>query len=314
MATFHAELTRKGPGILLRDLERGKDKQITALKQLVEAVDPNVLLLTKVDFDLERRTARALGAVLGYEYTFTHAPNSMIPTAVDLDGDGRTGDRQTWARYAGEGGMLLLSKHPIKLKFHLNDLLWEDVEGAKMPLDRDSNAYPSTQARTLQKLVSQGLWVVEIQAEDTKPVTLALFQNQTPVFDGPEDLNGLRNRAQLVLLSAVMKGTYGDFPKERFVLMGNANLDPNKGEGDRSAIADLLEDKRVQDVKPESELGGIATAFWEKAGAHRVSYILPSAEWLVGQANVVWPETGPLRTAVEKASRNRMIWMDITQP
>jgi hypothetical protein len=35
---------------------------------------------------------------------------------------------------------------------------------------------------------------------------------------------------------------------------------------------------------------------------------------LVGQANVVWPETGPLRTAVEKASRHRMIWMDITQP
>ena len=128
-------------------------------------------------------------------------------------------------------GCSLFSKHPIRLKFHLNDLLWKDVEGAKMPLDRDSNAFPSMQARELQKLVSQGLWVIEIQVEDTKPVTLALFQNQTPVFDGPEDLNGLRNRAQLVLLSAVMDGTYGDFPKARFVLMGNANLDPDKGEG-----------------------------------------------------------------------------------
>ena len=314
MATFHAELTRKGPGILLRDIERDKDKQIAALKQLVKAVDPNVLFLTKVDFDLEGRTARALGAALGYEHTFTHTPNSMIPTALDLDGDGRPGDRQTWARYAGEGGMLLFSKHPIRLKFQLNNLLWKDVEGAKMPLDRDRNAFPSMQARELQKLVSQGLWVVEIQAEDTKPVTLALFQNQTPVFDGPEDLNGLRNRAQLVLLSAVMDGTYGDFPEARFVLMGNANLDPDKGEGDRSAIADLLADKRVQDVKPESELGGIATAFWEKAGAHRVSYILPSAEWLVGKSKVVWPETGPLRKAAEKASRHRMIWMDVTQP
>ena len=62
----------------------------------------------------------------------------------------------------------------------------------------------------------------------------------------------------------------------------------------------------MQDVKPESELGGIATAFWEKAGAHRVSYILPSAEWLVGKSKVVWPETGPLRKAAEKASRHRM--------
>ena len=50
VATFHAELTRKGPGILLRDIERDKDKQIAALKQLVKAVDPNVLFLTKVDF------------------------------------------------------------------------------------------------------------------------------------------------------------------------------------------------------------------------------------------------------------------------
>ena len=111
-----------------------------------------------------------------------------------------------------------------------------------------------------------------------------------------------------------MDGTYGDFPKARFVLMGNANLDPDKEEGDRIAIADLLADKRVQDVKPESELGSIATAFWEKAGAHRVSYILPSAEWLVGKSKVVWPETGPLRKAAEKASRHRMIWMDVTQP
>ena len=42
--------------------------------------------------------------------------------------------------------MLLFSKHPIRLKFHLNDLLWKDVEGAKMPLDRDSNAFPSMAA------------------------------------------------------------------------------------------------------------------------------------------------------------------------
>ena len=83
MATFHAELTRKGPGILLRDIERDKDKQIAALKQLVKAVDPNVLFLTKVDFDLEGRMARALGAALGYEHTFIHTPNSMIPTALD---------------------------------------------------------------------------------------------------------------------------------------------------------------------------------------------------------------------------------------
>lgn len=31
VATLHAELTRKGPGLLLRDIERGEDTQIESL-------------------------------------------------------------------------------------------------------------------------------------------------------------------------------------------------------------------------------------------------------------------------------------------
>ena len=77
---FMRDLTRKGPGILLRDIERDKDKQIAALKQLVKAVDPNVLFLTKVDFDLEGRTARAPWcSAWVYEHTFTHTPKFDDP-------------------------------------------------------------------------------------------------------------------------------------------------------------------------------------------------------------------------------------------
>jgi hypothetical protein len=296
---------------LLRDIERAEDAQLNALSEVVNAVHPDILLLTKVDFDAELRTAKALQGFLDYPYAFALPPNSMTPTNLDLDGDGRAGDRQTWARYAGEGAMLLLSKYPVQLRFHLGELLWRDLPDAPMPLDKKGQFFLSQEAVEILRIVGQGLWVVEVQPEGKLPITLVLFQNQTPVFDGPEDLNGLRSRAQLGLLSAIMDGTYGAFPEMSFVLMGNANLDPNKGAGDRAAIAELLADKRLQDARPESVLGGRATAIWDKVGPMRVSYILPSADWNVRDAAVVWPREGPLRVAAEQASRHRMIWMDI---
>ncbi len=313
VATLHAELTRKGPGVLLRDIQREKDKQLTALKEIVTAVDPDVLLLTKVDFDLERRAAKALQSYLGFAHSLAVKPNSMMPTELDLDGDGQSGDRQTWARFAGEGAMLLLSKQPVHLQFHLNDVLWKDVPSSDRPVHRNGTPYPSKAAQDAQKLIGQGLWVIKVDMQDEAEIILAAFQNQTPVFDGPEDMNGLRGRAQLQMLDAIRNNKFGEFPSQRFALIGNANLDPKRGEGDRAAIATLLSDPRLQDPIPKSALGGDATAMWENPGPMRVSYILPSRDWIVEQAEVFWPDQGPLRLAAERASRHRMIWMDIRQ-
>ena len=307
VATLHAELTRKGPGLLLRDIERGKDKQIDALKAVVGYVSADVLLMTKVDFDLEQRAAAALRDALGFSYMFALAPNSMKVTTLDLNGDRRTGDRQAWARYAGEGAMLLLSQHPVELRFHLNDVLWKDVPGAPMPVA----GFLDEAAVSTLKVVTQGFWVLDVLPEDRRPIALVAFQNRSPVFDGPEDFNGLRSRAQLGLLSSVMDGEHGAFPKERFVLIGNSNLDPKRGEGDRAAMAALLGDKRLQDARPQSAMGGDTTAQWEKPGAMRVSYVLPSADWRIKHAEVVWPRDGPLRDAAEQASRHRLVWMDL---
>ena len=312
VATFHAELTRKGPGLLLRDIERGKDPQLQALASINDAVQPDILLLTQVDFDAELRTAHALQGYLGYAHSFALPPNSMVPTALDLNRDGRLGDRQTWARYAGEGAMLLLSQQPIKLQFHLNDLLWRDVQSAVLPVYENGDAFLSPEVAEVQKLVGQGFWVVNVAGQDGA-ITLVLFQNQAPLFDGSEGLSCCRNRGQLSLLTQVMDGEFGTFPDKRFVLMGNANLDPKRGQGDRDSIAALLRDPRVKDPDPISAQGGDVTAIWEKAGAMRVSYILPSHDWQVLRSKVVWPISGPLREATEQASRHRMIWMDIKQ-
>lgn len=311
VATLHAELTRKGPGLLLRDLLRGEDEQVLALRDVVRQTTPDVLLLTKVDFDAERRTLAALKTWLGYEHAIAVAPNSMGLVPHDLDADGRDGDRQTWVRYAGEGAMALLSHVPITLEYHANHVTWAMMPNSKMPVDSDGRLFPSANALDAMTIVTQGLWVATAKPQDQRPVAFALFQHQTPVFDGPEDLNGLRNLAQLDLLRQVTDGQYGAFPEDHFVIMGNSNLDPDAGDGYRTAMGRFLSDPRWQDPKPKSAPGRANTAFWEKPGPMRVSYVLPSRDWSVVGSGVFWPSDGDFKSSAELASRHRLVWVDI---
>ncbi len=50
MATFSPELTRKGPGLLLRDILKG-EAQVEAVVEVIRAGDADVLLLTGIDMD-----------------------------------------------------------------------------------------------------------------------------------------------------------------------------------------------------------------------------------------------------------------------
>lgn len=289
---------------MLRDIEADSDAQLRALREILTAVSPDILLLTKVDFDAEKRTLGALQGYLGFKHAFALAPNSMHVTPLDLNGDGLRGDRQTWVRYAGEGAMALLSQYPVELSFHMNDLLWKDLRGAHLP-QLEANAYEHL------RLVTQGLWVVRVHPPHSAPVTLLAFQNYTPAFDGPEDFNGKRNRDQLELIRQIVRGEHGPFPGGRFIVVGNTNLDPLGGDGARGDMTAFLADPMLQDPKPESKPGQRYTAFWEKPGPMRVSYILPSADWSVTSAGVFWPEAGPLSLAAQEASRHRLVWVDL---
>ena len=64
MATWSAELSRKGPGLLWRDIESGKDKQIAAAIEVITATAPDILLITGFDWDFEGRALAAFEARL----------------------------------------------------------------------------------------------------------------------------------------------------------------------------------------------------------------------------------------------------------
>ncbi|MEC3860735.1 endonuclease/exonuclease/phosphatase family protein [Mesobacterium sp. TK19101] len=276
--------------MLLRDL-LNRDDSLSASVQTIVMRHPDVLVLTDIDFDHDRAALRALAAWLAeaghpLPHVFALRPNTGLPTGIDLDGDGRDDgprDAQGYGRFSGQGGMAVLSRWPIDEDrvTDLSTLLWDALPGSAMPADDPG--------RAVQRLSSTGHWIVPIQSDP--PIAVLAFHATPPVFDGPEDRNGRRNADEARLWSLVLDGAFGP-PPDRIVIAGNANLDPDRGEGRKGPLRALLTDPRLQDPVPQGPHGAI-TANWQKApGPLRVSYVLPWAGCRVTGAGVDWPPNG----------------------
>ena len=274
LATWHADLSREGPGLLLRDFESGDETLDPILAAIAEAA-PDILLLTRVDWDHGQVALGALKEALAqrgvpFEHTLSLRPNTGMPTGVDIDGDGRLGtarDAQGYGTFSGQGGLALLSAHPIDAGnvTDLTALLWRDLPGSLIAADDP--------AGEVQRLSSTAHWIVPIDAGWSQPLTLLAFAASPPVFDGPEDRNGRRNADEIRLWQLLMDGALDvPAPAGPLAVIGNANLDPAAGEGRHEAIVDLLRDPRLQDP-----LDGAPSVDWSRIGLGelRVSYVLP---------------------------------------
>lgn len=334
VASFDADLTRRGPGVLLHGLLRGDDEQARAVAQVIAHAAPDILLLNGVDYDADLHALRALRDLIAahghrFEHLFALRPNSGMQTGLDLDGDGNAHtarDAQGYGRFGGHGGMAVLSRHPIR-EDDVRDFsafLWRDLPGADMPLWKDGTPFPSPRAQAIQRLSSVGHWVVPVDAEG-RILTLLASNPTPPVFDGPEDRNGRRNADEIRFWQHFLDGAFGPAPTERFVILGNLNLDPEDGQGRRDAIRALLSDPRLQDPEPASAGGAQAddplqtgdpsldtAAFDPPVGHLRTDYVLPSADLAVAGAGVLWPAPDDAMAAVAASvGRHRLVWVDL---
>ncbi len=340
MASFAAPLSRDGPGLLLRDILSGEDAQIAAIADVVAHVAPDVLVLTDFDYDHDGVALAAFADMLAarglpFDHRLALRPNSGMATGLDMDGNGRLGearDAQGYGRFAGDGGMAVLSRLPIDREGvqDFSALLWRDLPGAVLPV-RDGAPFPSAEAQAVQRLSSAGHWVVPV-ITDKGPVALLVWSATPPVFDGPEDMNGLRNRDEVRFWQLFLDGTFGPPPRD-FVLMGNSNLDPADGDGLHAAMVDLLADARVQDPHPQSEGGLLAppdvgqsgpaaedTTDWPDGapGNLRVTYVLPAATLGIVGAGVFWPAPDDPAAALLgedglAAGPHRLVWVEIVR-
>ena len=323
VATYSPDLTRRGPGLLLRDILSGEDEQVLAAAEVIVHAAPDVILLTGFDWDLEGRALDAFAALLAESgldlpHRFAAQPNSGMETGIDLDGDGRTGtprDSQGYGEFTGQEGMAVLSRLPLGDVTDHSATLWRDLPG---------NLMPDGGAPEMQRLSTTAHWDVPVDM-GAQSLHLLAWSATPPVFDGPEDRNGRRNHDEAVFWLDHLPAN------APWVVIGNSNLDPEDGEGRREAIARLL--TVAQDPRPAGEWQppqtganaahrgdpALDTADWDDEagdpGNMRVDMILPAQGLEVAGSGVVWPDPGtPLGASAATASRHRLVSVDLVLP
>ncbi len=283
-------------------------------------MDPDVLVLQGIDYDLYHQALNALRNRIAdrgveYPYMFALRPNTGLPTGLDLDGNARlreARDRQGYGAFSGQSGMAILSKYPFdeSISRDFSGLLWSDLPGALLPVYEDGRAFPSEEAVSAQRLSSVGHWVVPVLLPVSgEMLTLLTFHAGPPAFDGLEDRNGRRNYDEVRFWSLFLDGQFGPPPQQNFILLGGANQDPLKGESRNNAIRRLLDDPRLQDPLP-----ALNTAYWPSPGpgALRVDYILSSRDLRVMASGVFGSGTDEEEAKLSKlASSHHLIWADL---
>lgn len=338
--SFNAYLNRDTQGQLIEDLSTVDNPQAQAVAEIIQHINADVLLLKEFDYD-ENGDAIQLfqqnylsvsqqGATpIDYPFVYISATNTGLPSGLDLDnnlniatiaGDrAYGGDAYGFGVFPGQYAMVLLSKYPL-IRDQIRTFQtfrWADMPGALLPDALETpepNDWFSPEELDHVRLSSKNHWDIPVLVDDTVIHVLASHPTP-PVFDGPEDRNGKRNYDEIRLWADYITpnaadylyddtGTYGGLSADSyFVVMGDLNADPNDGDGQPGAIAQLLDHPRVNTCMTPSSEGASAdnpgdghtgpqetdTADFGTFGNLRLDYVLPSSNLTIANAFVFWP-------------------------
>jgi len=293
-ATFNASMYRSSYGRLSADLQGGSDAQAKVIAEIIQRVNPDVLLVNEFDYDPTGASARlftdeylAVGQggaspILDYDYSFVAPSNTGVPSGVDLNGNGQTGDLGDtfgYGQFEGQYGMVLYSRFPIveDAVRTFQTFLWADMPGALLP---DNAATPapgdwySSQALSVFRLSSKSHWDVPVDVKGS--IVHVLVSHPTPpVFDGPEDANGRRNHDEIRFWADYIAPGAGGYIYDdngssggidsagegvHFVVMGDQNADPFDGDSIPTAIRQLLSHSLINAQPTPSAEGGAEQA------------------------------------------------------
>ncbi|MBG6183494.1 hypothetical protein IWX65_001445 [Arthrobacter sp. CAN_A214] len=299
-ATYNASLNRANQGDLIRDLAGPSNAQAKAVAQVIQANQPDVLLLNEFDYDAGHEAAELfrthyLGvsqqgkAPADYPYFYTAPSNTGVPSGFDLNNDGSVGgpdDAYGYGTFEGQYGMVVYSKYPIDEEEvrTFQNFRWSDMPDARLPVDpvvRDSGWFSADELSGV-RLSSKSHWDVPVTV-GRSTVHVLVSHPTPPAFDGSEDRNGKRNSDEIRLWADYVQGGetaryiydddggFGGLARgERFVILGDQNSDPRDGDSLRGSIDQLLENELVQDPRPTADGAAEASALQGAANAgHR---------------------------------------------
>lgn len=355
-ATFNTSLYADTDGGLVARLTNN-DMAARKVAAIIQRQRPDVLLLNEFDYDANGEAAAiflreylAVGQFgeqpIDYPHHFSGPVNTGVASGLDLDGDGRSdgpGDAWGFGRHPGQYGMLLLSRFPIDAAAvrSFQHFRWADLPGALVPKNPDIGAafYPDAVWQQL-RLSSKSHWDVPIQSP-LGVIHFLVSHPTPPVFDGPENRNGVRNHDEIrfwaeYVSSAAIDWLYDDggtrgglAADAAFVIAGDLNADPFDGDGYRHPVRLLLDHPRIDarfvptstGARTQAARYGLAregnTAahtgdFGPKAGTLRIDYVLPSRLLAVRDGGVFWPAAGEPGHDWIDASDHHLVWLDLT--
>jgi len=367
VATYNLSLNRSLPGQLVTDLSTDTNAQAKTVAEIIQRANPDIVLLNEFDFDPEGLAAELFrdnylevsqgGAdPVEYPYAFVAPSNTGVPSGFDLNNNGVIGggdDAFGFGLFEGQFGMAVLSKYPILEEDvrTFQHFLWKDMPGALLPDDPNTPApadWYSAEELDVFRLSSKSHWDLPVDVNGRTVHVLASHPTP-PVFDGPEDRNGLRNHDEIrfwadyvtpgtaaTYITDDAGGTGGLKPGESFVILGDQNADPLDGDSVEAAVDQLLTHPRITDPLPTSE--GAAEASALQGGANtthegdpsldtadfadftpgnlRADYVLPSRDLRVLDAAVFWPVLSDPLSALTgtfpfPSSDHRLVWVDL---
>jgi 3-phytase len=354
-ASYNVALYRKDLGGLERDLKTGDDKQIKNVAAVIQEVRPDVLALMEFDYDPEARLLKAfqdnyLSVVqqgreaIEYRYRYSIPSNTGIPSGFDYNNDGKVAipeDAFGYGRYEGQYASAILSKYPINKMIirSFQKFPWSAMPDAKQPMNKDGSPYYDNEEWTTFRLSSKNHIDLPLTLPNGEIVHVILSHPTPPVFDGPEDRNGLRNYDEIRLLKDYISGEAylladngikgGLAEDDHFVIMGDLNADPVDGDSYLGAINQLLEHPKVQREitmgakiptskgghlhnQSKNDIGDPAhdTSFFGK----RIDYVIPSKGVKVINSGVFWPAPGEAlyeQVKDKAASDHLLVWADL---
>ncbi len=238
--------------------------------------------------------------------------NTGVPTGFDLDNDGRVSstpapagdsaaaraygnDCHGYGTFPGQYGMALLVDERLVIDEAgirtFQRFPWSYMQGAFLPFDPSGKPWFTGDEPTYVRLSSKTFASVPVKLPNGATVHLLCSHPTPPAFDGPEQRNRKRNHDEIRLIGeyiddapflvddAERVGGLGRF--DSFIVLGDLNADPRKGDSFKNPIERHLKgNRRVRfDFTPVStvSLPGFDPADTASFKL-RVDYVLPSKD------------------------------------
>ncbi|WP_033136217.1 endonuclease/exonuclease/phosphatase family protein [Aeromonas finlandensis] len=313
---------------------------------------------------------------ISYPVLQNFATNTGLQSGYDLNLDNQITADDGWGfgNYHGQYAFAVMSKYPIDTKQirTFQNFKWKDMPNEKNPVIDDCN---NAKAPIPASRVCGGSWYasevwdkyplssknhadvpVRIKTDKGEEVIHFLISHPTPpIFANAAGHTIKHNRAEIAFWNDYVqglnymtddKGTKGGLAKNaKFVIAGDLNADPQIGDGDLSAIQDLLNNPLMNQaitngtLIPVSEGGpecvaskDTCTRYPNRPTPERITnssglqldHVIPSANLNAVKSGVFWPASfeagyhlvysvidGKPNIAKGVSSDHRMVWVDL---